>query len=93
MEPSTAARSPRRILIRGSKFKKGDKVRIPMEFEADIIGVVIGTHISIGKPGRDFVEGEDPDKIYHRPGVDVRATEGYSIGDEFTCWDIEVVGG
>lgn len=84
-ELSTPA--PRRILVRGSKFKIGQKVRVEGHSTGDYLGVVIERHPALTKSASPY-----DDRLETKPGVTVKVTnwEGVEQDDmEIVAWDEE----
>lgn len=85
----TVIRAPRRILVRGSKFKVGQKVRVDGDSCGDYFGVVIERHVALTKPVSSY-----DDRNETKPGVTVRVSrwEGVDVSDdrmEIVAWDDE----
>lgn len=84
----TQTRVPRRILVRGSKFKVGQRVRVDGDATGDYVGRVTQTHVALEKLVSSFEH-----QTAKKPGVTVLVSEweGMAIDYkmEIVAWDEE----
>lgn len=83
------ARSPRRILVRGSKFKIGQEVQVNGDASGDYIGVVTERHMALTKSVSAYIDRQET-----KPGVTIRVQTwgGFDVsGDrmDIEAWDEE----